>query len=400
MESKDFALLLTALNRIAEELHQSNVLATIGTPAPNVELSFEAFADFDPVTIGATGIAKDRNGWSILEWGMRQFYRRRSGEDDEKGEAIRFTRCTGGTVSDKNQTWETLVRFRDRKAPKKLTEDQAERISGAAQHRQGPAQPPSIDGATRSIAPLVSNTPSAKPTQPAQIDPLSQWQSARKLITGDIPHWLALAEIETPESISAKADALFQLAAAPADAISTLVAAGLEHQGAVDKASRYRIDIGTGLATLMHGVRLTDVNAATSTINNIINAELRKRQVAHAPTVSQSGAPVSQARSAGEFNEWFDASRKRHAGDARPPTPGQRQGVWIALKAACGGDEVRLGALIRLLGNESNFKSVSDARVAAMYEWLKLSQQNKPTYPHVAAEVAALLESVSEAQTA
>lgn len=399
MESQDFALLLTALNRIAEELHQSNVLATIGTRAPCVELPFDAYADFDPASISARGVAKDKYGWTEIEWGMRTFYRRRSGEDDERGEAIRFTRCVSGNSTDKSaQNWETLVRFRDRKAPKKLTGDQAERIAEAAQKRQSPPHVPSIDGALRTTVPLTPTTPITKPA--ASNQPLDRWQAARKLFAGDIPHWLGLADKETPESIGAKADALVQLAAAPAETISTLVAAGLEHAGLVAKANQHRIELGASLATLLPAARLVDINAMASTINNIINAEMKRRQGAHAPAVTPTGAPVSQARSVSEFGEWFEASRRRHAGDVRPPTPGQRQAVWLSLKAACGGDEVKLAAVVQLLGNEPSFKNIADARIAAMYEWLKPSQQNKPTYQHAAAEVAALLESVSEVQPA
>jgi hypothetical protein len=399
MESQDFALLLTALNRIAEELHQSNVLATIGTRAPCAELPFDAYADFDPASISARGAAKDKYGWTEIEWGMRTFYRRRSGEDDERGEAIRFTRCVSGNSADKSaQNWETLVRFRDRKAPKKLTSDQAERISEAAQKRQSPPHVPSVDGALRTTVPLAPSAPITKPT--ASNQPLDRWQAARKLFAGDIPHWLGLADKETSESIGAKADALVQLAAAPAEAISALVAAGLEHAGLVAKAGQHRIDIGASLAMLLPTARLADINAMSSTINDIINADLRKRQTAHAPAVTQTGAPVSQARSVGEFGEWFESSRKRHAGDVRPPTAGQRQAVWLSLKVACSGDEAKLAAIVRLLGNESSFKDVADSRIAAMYEWLKPSQQNKPTYQHAAAEVAALLESVSEVQPA
>lgn len=391
MDDKNFVLLLTALNQIATELHQANVLATIGAPAPNVELPFVDYADFDPAAIGAKGVAKDKYGWTQLEWGMRSFYRRRSGEDDEKGEAIRFSRCTSGTVQDKNQTWETLVRFRDRKAPKKLTEDQAERMQAAAQsHRQqqpAPKQSP--------VAVAVAPTGPA-PTQPVA-DPFADWKSARARINGNVPHWMELAEGDKLDDIKARTQALFEFASIPAEAQVELVKLSNEHMAALAKAVQIDMPLSPGLVKLPPGTRSIEVSAAILTINNLVAAELRKRNTSAAPTVTQSGAPVTQpalgqggARSAAQMVDLFAKSVKANAAQ-RPADDKLRNVVYVSLKQACGGDVEMLHRVILRLCSVTTYRDTSSAQVYALQVWLKPGQgTSKPMNPSASVEAEAL----------
>lgn len=397
MDDKNLVLLLTALNQIATELHQANVLATIGAPAPNVELPFVDYADFDPAAIGAKGVAKDKYGWTQLEWGMRSFYRRRSGEDDEKGEAIRFSRCTSGTVQDKNQTWETLVRFRDRKAPKKLTEDQAERMQAAAQsHRQqqpAPKQSP--------VAVAVAPTGPA-PTQPVA-DPFADWKAARARINGNIPHWLNLTEGDKLDDIKARTQALFEFAAIPPEAQIELAKLSDDYIATLAKAHQLQVALSAGLAILPPNTRSIEVGAAIATINNLIAAELRKRNTSAAPTVTQSGALVTPAttatqpalgqggaRSAAEMREWFGKSVKANA-NQRQMNDQSRNVVYIALKRACGGDTDKLHRVILALCNVASFRDATNAQIYALQAWLKPGQgTSKPMNPSASVEAEAL----------
>lgn len=405
MDSRDLALLLTALNRIGEELHQANVLATIGAPAPNVELPFTAYADFDPASIGAKGIAKDKSGWTQLEWGMRSFYRRRSSDDDEKGEAIRFSRCISGTVQDKNQTWETLVRFRDRKPPKRLTEEQAERMAAAhlqptAQSKpaQPVAQPASI------AAPVAPSTPA----QPA--GPFERWSEIRKRIpAAELPEWLMPAEGDTPAIMEQRIQALTEFAAIPAEAQAELTKLSDAHHAALAKAVELQMSLSAGLVILPPHTRSVEVGAATSTINNLIAAEQRRRKTDHAPTVTQSGAPATQpalgqgvpqtgsARTAEQLREWFAKSVKANAGQ-RAVDDATRRSVYLALKSVA--DDQKLHQILAALFGLRSYRDATSAQIYALQAWLKPSAQAKPTNPNAAAEADALALSLIPAPAA
>jgi hypothetical protein len=178
MTDLQIGALLTVLGRIGDALEQHNVLlmaAQGDRPAPKLLRSLEAYANFDWTTIGAAVIAHDRHGATEVEWGGRMFVRRRSAEDDNKGEDIRFTRVVSGTVAEKNLVWETLIKFGgNRKPAKPLRGDLAEKVenSAASLPPAAPATTPvAVVPPPAKVIPPPATTAAApeKPTGPAVV---------------------------------------------------------------------------------------------------------------------------------------------------------------------------------------------------------------------------------------
>lgn len=211
--------LITELKGLRAELHQANVLRAIATPAPNIELPIEQYGKFDLAGIGARAVSSDKDGWTAIAWGMRIFFRRRSSEDDDKGAAIRFSRCirkdTGGEV------WETLLRFRERKPAKKLGEDLRERVNVSASANasvDGPAAVPALPAQSAAVPPAATPKVAQPPMQPPMQPPdlFAEWQAAWNAAEASghtIPSHYELEADDNPAILANKVAGLKRIAA-------------------------------------------------------------------------------------------------------------------------------------------------------------------------------------------
>lgn len=112
--------------------------------APNYQRRLEEYASFDWSSIGATVVALDKDGATEVEQNGNVYRRYRSSDDDPKGIDIRFRRVAAGTPEGGDMVWVTLIKFadpRDRKAPRPLKGDVAERVRASAPAAQ-PTAPP------------------------------------------------------------------------------------------------------------------------------------------------------------------------------------------------------------------------------------------------------------------
>lgn len=98
---------LSVLHRIAVALE---TLAMANAPAPNFAKPIEAYAPFDPSTIGAIGKERDEHGWTALEWGGYIWTRR--SPQNKFGEAIWFSRPVGKNADDGSVKYIRLITFR------------------------------------------------------------------------------------------------------------------------------------------------------------------------------------------------------------------------------------------------------------------------------------------------
>lgn len=160
------AALIATLGRLAQAFENFNTLQAGPPgqrPAPNLRRKLEDYADFDPASIGAVGVAWDHFGWTELEWDMRIFKRYRSGDDDDKGTDIRFRRVKSGNVAEKNLVWETLIKFSNARPAKPLRGELAETINAA---KAAALKVPTESSPGTAVQPAVTGQPPKPKTGP------------------------------------------------------------------------------------------------------------------------------------------------------------------------------------------------------------------------------------------
>lgn len=134
--------------------------------APSYQRPLKAYATFDWSSINADVIAFDRHGATEVEHNGNTYTRRRSTEDDPKGEAIRFSRVSSGTLEQKNLQWVNLIRFADKKKAevKPLRGEIAEKIEQAASASATRISPPAQQAAKPAALPPAQKA--APPDEP------------------------------------------------------------------------------------------------------------------------------------------------------------------------------------------------------------------------------------------
>jgi hypothetical protein len=238
MDNLQFGALLATLGRIGDALEQHNMLLMASQSdraAPKLQRSLEAYAGFDWPAIGAQVLATDRFGATEVEWGNRVFVRRRSAEDDDKGEDIRFSRVASGTVAEQNIRWETLIKFGGSHKPAKpLRGDIADKVAAAAataaqsaatttvavapppQKPASPASPTTPPAAPSAPEATAASAPTAKPASRTQHVDDQHAEAAKayreRFNVADIPGHLVLAWDDTLAAVEQKIAALTRMA--------------------------------------------------------------------------------------------------------------------------------------------------------------------------------------------
>jgi len=383
MDDKQFALVLKALSDLTGQVKRI-ADAIESHQADNEMLSFPLgdFKTFDWANVGMRVVARDDDGPSVIQATNGKMCKRRS--SDKFGTEIWFSYCSGKNENNTPQ-YTKVIEFKEVKAPEPLGRKTEQAL------RTAQPTPPQSASVAVPIAPTAP-----VPTQPPA-DPFAEWKAARARVSGDIPHWLQLAEGDKLDTIKARTQALIEFAAIPAEAQVELARLSDEHIAALNKAQQFQMSLSAGLVMLPPNTRSVEVSAATATINNLIAAEQRKRNTSTAPTVTQSGAPVTQpalgqggARSAAEVCEWFNKSVKANA-NQRPADDKLRNVVYVSLKQACGGDVEMLHRVILELCKISTYRETTSAQVYALQAWLKPGQgTSKPMNPNAAVEAEAL----------
>lgn len=388
MDDKQFALVLKALSDLTGQVKRI-ADAIESHQADNEMLSFPLgdFKTFDWANVGMRVVARDDDGPSVIQAPNGKMCKRRS--NDKFGTEIWFSYCSGKN-EDNTPQYTKVIEFKEVKAPEPLGRKTEQALRTAQPTAQPAPQPASV------AVPIAPTTP--VPTQ-VPADPFAEWKAARARINGDIPHWLQLTEGDKLDTIKARTQALFEFASIPAEAQIELTRLSDEHLAALNKAKQFQMSLSAGLVMLPPNTRSVEVSAATSTINNLIAAELRKRNTSTAPTVTQSGAPASAtqpalgqggARSAEQLCDWFNKSVQANA-KQRPVDDKLRNVVYVSLKQACGGDVEMLHRVILELCKVNTYRDTSSAQVYALQAWLKPGQgTSKPMNPNAAVEAEAL----------
>lgn len=388
MDDKQFALVLKAFSDLTGQVKRI-ADAIESHQADNEMLSFPLgdFKTFDWANVGMRVVARDDDGPSVIQATNGKMCKRRS--NDKFGTEIWFSYCSGKN-EDNTPQYTKVIEFKQVKAPEPLGRktEQALRIAQPTAQPTAPSQPASVAVPVAPTTPVLTQAP---------VDPFTEWKAARARINGDIPHWLQLAEGDKLDTIKARTQALIEFAAIPAETQVALVGLSNEHIDAIAKAAQINMSLIANLVALPPNTRSVEVSAATATINNLIAAEQRKRNTSTAPTVTPSGAPVTQpalgqggARSAAEVCEWFSKSAKANA-NQRQMSEQSRNVVYIALKTACGGNTDMLHRVTFALCGAQHFRDITNAQAHALQAWLKPGQgTSKPMNPNAAAEAEAL----------
>ena len=394
MDDKQFALVLKALSDLTGQVKRI-ADAIESHQADNEMLSFPLgdFKTFDWANVGMRVVDRDDDGPSVIQAPNGRMCKRRS--NDKFGTEIWFSYYSGKN-DDNTPKYAKVIEFKQVQAPEPLGR-KTEQALRAAQPTAQPAPPTQAQPATMTV-PVAPTTPvpTAVTTEPVA-DPFADWKTARARVVGNIPHWLQLAEGDNLNAIKARIQALYEFASIPAEAQLELVKLSDEHLDALAKSVSLLPSLNPSLVKLPPNTRSVEVGAATLTINNLIAAELRKRNASAAPTVTQSGAPVTQpalgqggARSAAEVCEWFNKSVKANA-NQRPADDKLRNVVYVSLKQACGGDVEMLHRVVLELCKVTTYRDTSSAQVYALQAWLKPGQgTSKPMNPNAAVEAEAL----------
>lgn len=393
MDDKQMAMVLKAISDLTTQVKRI-ADAVESHQADNEMLSFPLgdFKAFDWSNVDMRVVARDDDGASVIQAPNGKMCKRRS--NDKFGTEIWFSYCSGKN-EDATPKYAKVIEFKQVKAPEPLGRKTEQALRAA---QPSPAQPTPQPPATVAV-PIAPTGPA--PTQPVS-DPFADWKSARARINGNVPHWMELVEGDKLDDIKARTQALIEFAAIPPEAQLQLTLLSDEHIAAIAEARKLQVALSAGLVILPPNTRSIEVGAAIATINNLIAAELRKRNASAAPTVTQSGALVTPAttatqpalghgaRSAAEMCEWFARSAKANA-NQRPMSDQSRNVVYIALKQACGGDTDKLHRVILALCNVTTFRDAANAQIYALQAWLKPGQgTSKPMNPSASAEAEAL----------
>jgi len=421
---------VAGINRIADALEQANLLAKQSMPdrpAPKLWRKLEDYASFDWSSIGAMVEATDKHGATEVSWSGRVFTRRRSAEDDDKGEDIRFTRVASGTVAEKNIRWETLIKFGgNRKPAKPLRGELADKVADTS-----PRLEASSHATPASASTPTSKPPSAQPRhEPIPGDVRADWQAAYDAANkfGGVPAEWGIVESDTVDSLRTKTGALQQFVEkySREAALKTLRAllAEADECKCVVPAQFYHTD-----AKPAH-----ELEATVATVRDLIDAHRRgagqgagqdttqgveqapDKEQAQQPTVATAPtpAPALAIAATAQPQQEPQAQLQSSAAEAirsrlvvlaercnRATTPRQDIDVIHALEAVCGSKELRQRFTGYVFG-QPDFGRLSPKQKYTLFDWLRPAASSgstsaAPTNAMAGDEVTQLLQAAAQA---